>query len=325
MLCLFCIFGLFFCTNIKSKIDVDKKTGTETINSNIEISSNEDEEQKIAIFNKEIVKGKLGVWFFSLEGNEHTGEAFLIKTPNDKYILVDSGIQDSADQLKEYLEKLEIEGIDYGIATHMHMDHIGGFPDIIEKHKMNQMYTSTLFDYNTSIAQRFAVSLSQNKIERIAAQNGMILQADEDVIIEFLHPQGEYEFDEKNPPEKNGSITNNTSVVFKLTYGEKEFLFTGDIELETELFLIENMEEKLKSDFIKIPHHGSSSSSSLAFVKSVGAQNSVMCIYAFNDFDVYNKYKLVGEAPYVTSLDGTILMVSDGEDIKFYTEKERKR
>lgn len=300
-------------------------TGCNKANNAVTEKGAEVSSQKIMpdIFDNEQIKDKLAVYFFSLHGDEHTGESILIKTPEGINILVDSGIPSSGKEIVDYLKKLKVDHIDYAIATHMHVDHIGGFPTIMNEIPVGKMLTSTFTDYKTSTTVNLFNELKIKNIEFNKVKSGDSLELGKDIRIEFLYPFGEIAVPESVTPEKDNDFMNNTSVVFKLTFKNNTFLFTGDVSMDVENLLVETYVEKLKSDFMKIPHHGSASSSTKIFVETVKPKYSTMCIYAFNDFKVYDRYKLYGGTPFVTSLDGTICMTSDGNNIEFTTEKKR--
>ncbi|HPX10287.1 MAG TPA: hypothetical protein PLK65_03740 [Candidatus Cloacimonas sp.] len=80
--------------------------------------------------------------------------------------------------------------------------------------------------------------------------------------MKFLHPDKSY-----HPLNEN-----NASLVCRLDTKKESFLFTGDIEADAENYLVDNYAQELKADFLKIPHHGSRSSSSSEFLQAVNPQ-----------------------------------------------------
>lgn len=87
-------------------------------------------------------------------------------------------------------------------------------------------------------------------------------------------------------PEQDGGFTNNSSVVLRMAYGSRAFLFTGDIEMEAEEKLLTEMPEKLRCDVLKIPHHGASTSSSMAFIQAAKPAYGTIITYALNDINI---------------------------------------
>ena len=79
------------------------------------------------VFSLDNDTGLLTVRFFYLEGDDRTGDAILIRSPGGKTMLIDAGTVEAAPQLNGYLQRLGIREIDYGVVTHPHHDHIGGY------------------------------------------------------------------------------------------------------------------------------------------------------------------------------------------------------
>lgn len=273
------------------------------------------------VYDLSVVEGKLGIWFLSLTGNDHTGESILIRTPNGCSVLVDGGTPEAGAQVNAALDRLHIEKIDVMIGTHMHIDHIGGLASVIAQHDVGTLYVSPLSDYQTNAVMNFKAAASAKQLPMIEATAGDQFVLD-GVQFNFLSPVDKYAgMTQKQMSER---VLNDSSLVLLMTYKEIRVLFCGDMTQMAETDLIEKYGDELRADLIKVGHHGSVDASSREFVQTVAAKNSVMCIYAFNDFSVYERYKKVGNRPYVTSIDGCVLYVTDGEQECFYTEKERK-
>lgn len=273
------------------------------------------------VYDLSIVEDKLAIWFLTLVGNDHTSESILIRTPNGCTVLIDGGTPEAGPQVNEVLDRLNIEKIDVMIGTHMHIDHIGGLSSVISQHEVGTLYVSPLTEYQTNAIASFKTAAAAKQLPLTVALEGDQFTLD-GVTFTFLSPIDKYaDMAQKQMTER---ILNDSSLVFMMTYKEIKVLFCGDATRMTETELIERYGAELRANLIKIGHHGSVDASSKEFVETVAAQNSVMCIYAFNDFSIYDRYKKVGNRPYVTSIDGCILYVTDGEQESFYTEKVRK-
>ena len=119
---------------------------------------------------------------------------------------------------------------------------------------------------------------------------------------------------------------NNYSIVIKLEYKNNSVLFTGDAEKLSENEMLENKSINLKSDVIKIGHHGSSTSSSLKFLNEVNPKYAVISLGKDNDYGHPHKVtilrlKSLNIPVYRTDEVSTIVMESDGNNIKFDKEK----
>ncbi len=127
------------------------------------------------------------------------------------------------------------------------------------------------------------------------------------VRIAVLHP----------PCQPTGLDTNNASVVLRLSHGDVNFLLTGDIETAGENILLESG-QALHSQIVKVPHHGSRSSSSAAFVRAVAPRVAVASLGLHNRFgfpagEVAQRYHKRGSRLLRTDRDGTVVVISDGK------------
>ena len=109
---------------------------------------------------------------------------------------------------------------------------------------------------------------------------------------------------------------NSDSLVLKMTYGSVRALFTGDINRETELALISDGHD-LRAEFLKVPHHGSQTSSSSEFIEAVGPQEAIFSVgtrnrYGFPSEKVVNRYQERGCRVLRTDELGAIQLRTDG-------------
>lgn len=122
---------------------------------------------------------------------------------------------------------------------------------------------------------------------------------------------------------------NNNSIVGRLTYGASSMLFTGDAEKDEEETILESG-ASLRSDVLKVGHHGSKTSSSPAFVKAVSPGAAVLSAGAGNSYGLPHQVALdrltQGGVSHIfrTDRDGTVTFVTDGSGgFRVYTEKEK--
>jgi competence protein ComEC len=127
------------------------------------------------------------------------------------------------------------------------------------------------------------------------------------------------------------SDQNSDSLVLKVESGDLSVLFTGDIELEAEEDMM-HLEGWIRSDIIKVPHHGGRSSSSVIFIEAVDPDVAVISAGKSNSFghpheETLRRYKQYGVRTYRTDLDGavTILKAGKGYDVKTSRDFEFQR
>ncbi|HBC26062.1 MAG TPA: MBL fold metallo-hydrolase [Ruminococcaceae bacterium] len=243
------------------------------------------------------------------------GDSELIRLPGGENVLIDTGTGETADKLVSLLQELGVKRVDRLIATHPHEDHIGGMESVVRKIPVGKIYMPKVADKQiptTRTYEGLIDAISDKKMKITQAKAGMTIPLSGQAKLELLAPNGT-QYDDLN----------NYSVVAKLTYGQKTFLFTGDAEKLSEKEML-NKNYDLKCDVLKCGHHGSSSSTSAAFLKAVSPQFAVISCGLNNDYghpnkEVLSRLQKAGVKVYRTDLQGTILARCDGRSITFET------
>ncbi len=243
------------------------------------------------------------------------GDAVHIKTPAGKNLLVDTGrwtpMGNSGERvLLPYLEYKNIDKLDAVILSHPHADHIGGLPVLMEEVEIEKIYHSD-YPYDSRLYETYTSMAEELNIPLHNVGAGEMLEVDPALLFFVTGPRLD------RAPDRN---PNNHSLTFRLQYGETSYLFTGDAEREQEAELVEMYGDFLNTDFLKVGHHGSRTSSTTEFVETVQPEISAASLAFRNRFGhpgreaVENLY-LVRATNYFTSLDGAIQFISDGENI----------
>ncbi|WP_296647302.1 ComEC/Rec2 family competence protein [Romboutsia sp. 13368] len=234
------------------------------------------------------------------------GDSILIQTPNNKNILIDGGDENSYHIVSSYLKKQKVKNIDYLIATHFDSDHIGGLDNIVENFKVSNVYApnykSDTISYQNLINSCLSKNLNLNYLSK-----GDFIKIEDDINLNILSPS------------YIGDDNNLNSIVCKIDYKNKSFLFTGDAEASNELNLI-NTYELSDVDFLKVGHHGSSSSTTPEFIEEVRPDIAVISCGYKNNYGHPHKSTLDtleenNILTYRTDLLGDIVFYSDGETI----------
>ncbi|WJH33713.1 MBL fold metallo-hydrolase [Paenibacillus sp. CC-CFT747] len=274
------------------------------------------------IFDREREEGLFTVRYLCMRWEYPTGDCILVRSPDGETMLIDSGVSHTADQVLDYLNRLGVETIDLVLLTHPHGDHVGGMARILEEKHVKKLYTINVSLENLySDAYRDAEEvLARKQISRHVVGEGEKFSLGADVSIEVLSPEKEFKLSELEY--RYDSILNNHSMVYKVTYKNNSFLFSTDIYEEREQLLIEKYGAYLQADVMHAPHHGSTSSSSVAYIQSVNPQVAIVSFHRNNPVtaEILARYRSLGVKPYHVGIHGNIMLVSDGKQIEVITE-----
>lgn len=250
------------------------------------------------------------------------GDSILIRTKNglDIYnMLIDTGEQQYAETLTEYLQSLGIRNINVLVNTHPHADHMGGMADIISKFGIGEMYMPKLPDDMipaTRVYENLLDAMFLKNIQANPLHEGVYIDMPGEAKIEVYWPrQGMEDFDDLN----------NVSAILKLTYGDTSFLFTGDAEKSEEKAVLENGAD-LSATVLDCGHHGSKTSTSQEFLEMVNPQAAVISCGKDNKYGHPHDETLealagIGSEVYRTDLNGTVIMQSNGSQVTVKLEK----
>lgn len=237
-------------------------------------------------------------------------DSILIKN-GEKSMLIDAGNNGDANLVVNYLRSQGVEKLDYVVGTHPHEDHIGGLDAVIDTFDIEKVYMPKV----THTSKTFKDVITSIKNKGLKISNPVVGS-------KFMLGDAKGVILAPNSSKYEGY--NNYSIVIKLTYGNNSFLFTGDAEeLSEKEMLHKNFD--LSADVLKIGHHGSHSSTSLAFLDKVNPKYGVIMTEIGNDYghphkETMDKLKNKNITVYRTDENGTIVMTSDGENIKFDKE-----
>lgn len=235
-------------------------------------------------------------------------DAILVEVGSKK-LLIDAGKTEAGEKVAEFLDDKNVKKIDYVIATHPHEDHVGGMSYIIDNFDIGKFYSPKVTT-TTKTYENMINSLKKKNLKITSLKGGEDPGIDLDgAKIEVFSPNS-YKYEDLN----------NYSPIIKITYGEKSFLFTGDAEKEIENEVIDKNVD-LKSDVLKVGHHGSTSSTTQEFLNEVSPSIAVISV------GKNNTYKHPGEKTliklekknvkiYRTDIDGNIILSTDGSKIE---------
>ena len=242
------------------------------------------------------------------------GDAIFIKSPSGNKMLIDAGASTAAlNELSKILPFNE-KKIEVILQTHPDKDHVGGFIPILDRFAVDFIIESGV-KADTRVFNDLEILSENSSAKRIIAQRGMLVNLGEGVVLLILFPDRDV----------SGLNSNDASIVAKLYYGRTTFVLTGDSPIKIEDYLVSLDGNILKSDVLKVGHHGSKTSTSETFVEMVNPQYAVIQAGAGNsyghpheevlEFLKNSKAEILG-----TYNLGTILIKSDGRELEIESQ-----
>lgn len=235
------------------------------------------------------------------------GDSILIQQ-GSKTMLIDTGTSASKEMLISSLKNHKIKKLDYLILTHPHEDHIGGASEVVKDFKIGTVYMPKV----TTNTNTFKELVSEMNSKGIKAS-----QPDLQTKFNF----GKASCIIYGPVNPKSEDLNTYSIVMKITFGNKKFLFEGDAQSSNEKGMLDKGYD-LSADVLKVGHHGSSTSSSEAFLKAVKPSYAVISCGKGNDYlhphsQTMQRLKNLNIKVYRTDENGSIECITDGKNIKF--------
>ena len=252
-----------------------------------------------------LAEGKLKVHFIDVG----QGDSILVDL-GDTEILIDGG--DKSPGVVTYLADYVDGPIEVIVATHPHADHIGGLIAVLDVFEVAEIWhngdssTSQTYDqFITAVQAEGAVVYIGRRGDEIAA--------------------GELTFVILHPVTLTGT-TNDNSIVLSLTYGEVDFLFTGDAERDAEASIL-SAGIAPNVEILKVGHHGSRSSSWTQFLDAVEPEIAIYMAGKGNTYghphdETIAALSEVGAEIYGTDINGTIIVTTNGQSYSVVLERE---
>lgn len=234
------------------------------------------------------------------------GDAIHIQTPDGYEMLIDGGPTSLV--LREFAKNRSFfdSTIDVLLATHPDSDHIGGLVDVLQRYQVAAIIqTNNVSD--TPAASAYNVSVENERAQVLQVQAGQIIQLGASTTVRILAPAGD----------TSSWRSNAASIILQVSYGEIDFLLTGDAPLETEEYVAELYGESIQSEVLKLGHHGSKTSSSGVFLDAVQPDFAVVSAelnsrYGHPHAEVVDRVEERNIQLVSTAESGTIVFVTDG-------------
>lgn len=236
------------------------------------------------------------------------GDSIFIELPNSQTMLIDAGENYHGEGIINYIKNCSYSKIDYLVATHPHSDHIGSMAYIVRNFEIGEIYMPKV-STTTATYENLLNSISKKGLKIKSAAAGMNITYFDDFTADIIAPE---EIDEKN--------LNNSSIVIKMTLGNKSFLFMGDAEKSE----INSITADVSADVLKVGHHGSRTSTTADFLERVQPSIAVISCGINNDYGHPHESTLkflndINCEIYRTDKDKTITVTTDGNTLNVQT------
>lgn len=253
------------------------------------------------------------------------GDAAIVKFPDKRTMLIDGGIQRSYyDEKRQreveydvgkriiepYLDAHGIRKLDLVVLTHPDIDHGGGLAYILQNFKVKRVLGIPDMELDSQTHQRLR-NIARTQGIPYSFPYAKEIKLTPTATLNLLHPI------DTASTNLMDTDKNDDSLVLKLSYGEVDFLFTGDIESKAETRLIASQQD-LRSEIIKVPHHGSQTSSTMQFLEAVQPRYAIFSLSKGNRFQfphakVVARYRERNCVQLRTDQLGAIILRTDGK------------
>lgn len=238
------------------------------------------------------------------------GDAIFVRTPSGRQMLIDGGLP-GGPILRELGKVMPFydRSIDIVLATHADQDHVGGLNDVLGRFSVD-LFMRTMTTSTSDVYKNILEVVEQKKIKQEIITVPEIVDFSDGTRFEIIFPD----------QDTSDWETNDSSIVGKVIYGGTSFLLTGDSPISAEKLLVYKYGDYLKSDVLKVGHHGSRYSSSPAYITKVLPTYSVISAALDNSYghpnqevlDTLNNFnsRIVG-----TLGKGSVVFKSDGQNL----------
>jgi len=240
--------------------------------------------------------------------NVGQGDSIYIQSPTGVEVLIDGGPNGTV--LRELAGVMQLfdREIDALVATHPDADHTGGLVDVFERYEVG-VFIEPGVTKNTAVFARLQAEVEEEGAPRVLARRGMSLELGHGAVLHVLYPN----YDVSRLSSRD---VNNGGVVMQLVYGSSTMLLMADVPKEVERRLMALDGGALKSDILKVGHHGSRTATGLSFVNMVSPAAAVISVgknsYGHPTNEALGTLAQSGAAILRTDQNGTIIFKSRG-------------
>ena len=254
--------------------------------------------------------------FYDEQREAFEGDGTVIILPDNKVMVLDGFVPDTAEDYIAFIKSLGISKIDYLIGTHYHNDHIGTFPDLIDNFEIGTFYSNGA-PINNRGTPVLLEKLSECNINQIVLKEGDEVKFTEDCIAKIFWPTLSEQdlYDVMYNPGKTEAKINLTSLVTKIIYKDFSIMFPADIYKAGEKQLVQKYGSELQSTILKASHHGEWYTANWPeFVKTVKPDYGVIQDNRYITSVISRVYKKAGSSILYRLTPGYILIETNGHN-----------
>ncbi len=244
------------------------------------------------------------------------GDALFLAFPDGRLMLVDtggfpaygmrrSGIDTGEDVISPYLWTRSIKRLDVVVVSHLHEDHAGGLEAILKNFRPHEVWTGALPQSAEARKMRELVRAAGARLRPL--EGGEALDFGGARIVVLAPPPEDY---------TATAISDQDSLAFQVAFGKRSFLLTGDLEPRVE-FLLAGQGALPRSDVLKVPHHGSRTSTGDAMLEQVRPLFALISAEYANPYNhphpqLLERLGKWGAVPLRTDVLGLVSVLTDG-------------
>ncbi len=263
------------------------------------------------------------LWLGPQIADDKPGDSMILTSPDGKIMVLDAGHPLATKYVTDALDQMGVKKIDYLVASHPHIDHIGGFPTLMDKYEIGAVYTSALEYEASSYYRAYMDAIDKHQLKHVILAEGMYFKFGDQITVDVFNPPREIEYFDGYPTGGTQFI-NNHSLVLKFTYGQSTLLFAGDLYTAGEKKVVEEYGARLDCDVMKANHHGASTSSSGTWRGTVSPEITFITSDTIEDLSIMKKFIRNEKKMYHILIDGCIRLTTSGDGAyDVLTEKDR--
>ena len=283
------LFAILF---VLDEIFFSPKNNTQNINTDNTIQNTENEE-----ISKQEPKTDLKIEYI----NAGQADCTIVEN-NGQVMLIDTGSKEQEENTVNYIKNKNIAKINYIFITNPNEEHIGGLKIILENFEVENIYLPSV-QINSELFIDSVVAIQDKGLKIKSPEEGAIFKLGDaacNIVSAKVEPQD----------------INYSSIIIKITYGEKRFLFMSDAETKTE-----TEEDWEDIDVLKVGNHGSDMGTSVEFLDQTKPEFAIITTDQNTKPDILSRLENIGATIYNTNQNGTITLTTNGKDINIEKEK----